>query len=238
MSGLVFIDDENNNVLDEWMNDTSSFVKGASEVDLGEPVAGTSKGGLGFVETKASAKDAAAANKKKIANKAANKKRSLTGDDEDEMHGIVEHIEESRTSFKGKVEKKMDAVNKKKEEVQSKQNKKAKTNANANTSGAANTTTSAAHTNQETPNKQLNNKLNNLTSESTTAVVNVHEESKEDRENSRKRKRTKTRSKQKNIRRDNRAAEHKPAHLQVGSKEYQGRQLTKETKSVLGLAKK
>lgn len=232
MSGLVFIDDENNNVLDEWMNDTASFVKGSSELDLGEPVAGTSKGGLGFVETKASAKDTAAANKQKIANKAANKKRQLTsGDDDDEMHGQVEHIEESRTSFKGKVEKQVEAVNKRKEEVQNKQNKKAKTNPNPNANVVTKPTPIANKGNTDA-------KLNNAPAGSTPSAENGTGESKEDRENSRKRKRTKTRSKQKNIRRDNRAAENKPSHLQVGSKEYQGRQLTKETKSVLGLAKK
>jgi len=235
MSGLVFIDDENNSVLDEWMNDTSSFIKGSSELDLGEPVAGTSKGGLGFVETKASAKDTAAANKQKIANKAANKKRQLTGgDDDDEMHGQVEHIEESRTSFKGKVEKQVEATNKRKEEVQ---NKKAKTNANANATGGAAKSPApvAPATSKGSADAKPNNKpavaIPGFSAEATG-------ETKEDRENSRKRKRTKTRSKQKNIRRDNRAVENKPSHLQVGSKEYQGRQLTKETKTVLGLAKK
>jgi hypothetical protein len=39
-------------------------------------------------------------------------------------------------------------------------------------------------------------------------------------------KRPKTRSKQKNIRRDKRALEHKPDHLQIGSKEYRGRPIT------------
>jgi hypothetical protein len=48
-------------------------------------------------------------------------------------------------------------------------------------------------------------------------------------------KRVKTRSKQKNIRRDKRGAEFKPSHLQIGSKDYQGRPLTKETKAILGL---
>lgn len=42
-----------------------------------------------------------------------------------------------------------------------------------------------------------------------------------------KRKRVKTRSKQKNIRRDNRPATVKPAHLQIGSKDYKGRPITK-----------
>lgn len=51
-------------------------------------------------------------------------------------------------------------------------------------------------------------------------------------------KRIKTRSKQKNIRRDKRAAEFKPSHLQVGSKDYKGRPLTPETKAILGLPPK
>lgn len=46
-----------------------------------------------------------------------------------------------------------------------------------------------------------------------------------------KRKRPKTRSKQKNIRRDRRAIEHKPEHLQIGSKHYTGRPLT-EVKNI------
>ena len=51
-------------------------------------------------------------------------------------------------------------------------------------------------------------------------------------------KRVKTRSKQKNIRRDKRAEEFKPSHLHIGSKEYTGRPLTKETKAILGLPPK
>jgi hypothetical protein len=51
-------------------------------------------------------------------------------------------------------------------------------------------------------------------------------------------KRIKTRSKQKNIRRDKRGTEFKPSHLQIGSKDYQGRPLTKETKAILGLPMK
>lgn len=39
-------------------------------------------------------------------------------------------------------------------------------------------------------------------------------------------KRPKTRSKQKNIRRDKRAQEHKPNHLQIGTKDYRGRPIT------------
>jgi hypothetical protein len=42
-----------------------------------------------------------------------------------------------------------------------------------------------------------------------------------------KRQRKKTRSKQKNIRKDNRATGFKPEHLQIGSKSYTGRPLTK-----------
>jgi hypothetical protein len=51
-------------------------------------------------------------------------------------------------------------------------------------------------------------------------------------------KRVKTRSKQKNIRRDKRAEEFKPSHLHIGSKEYTGRPLTKETKAILGIPPK
>lgn len=50
------------------------------------------------------------------------------------------------------------------------------------------------------------------------------------------RKKVKTRSKQKNIRKDNRADAFKPGHLVLGNKQYQGRPLTPQTKSVLGLS--
>jgi hypothetical protein len=50
--------------------------------------------------------------------------------------------------------------------------------------------------------------------------------------------RTKTRSKQKNIRKDNRSNDAKPAHLQIGSKDYNGRPITKETKSKLKIQSK
>lgn len=47
--------------------------------------------------------------------------------------------------------------------------------------------------------------------------------------------RTKTRSKQKNIRKDTRTNDAKPVHLQIGSKDYNGRPITKETKANLKL---
>jgi len=49
------------------------------------------------------------------------------------------------------------------------------------------------------------------------------------------RKKTKTRSKQKNIRKDTRPDEKRPPHLRLHVEEYQGRALTKETVSRLGL---
>lgn len=49
------------------------------------------------------------------------------------------------------------------------------------------------------------------------------------------RKKVKTRSKQKNIKRDKRAAEFKPSHLVIGSKDYQGRPLTQVCSSYLFL---
>ena len=48
-----------------------------------------------------------------------------------------------------------------------------------------------------------------------------------------KRQRKKTRSKQKNIRKDNRATNFKPEHLQLGNKSYSGRPLTKVMKVVM-----
>lgn len=222
MSGLVFIDDENNNVLDEWMNETSSFVKGSTDVDIGEPVAGTSKGGLGFVETKTGNKQGDASSKKPV-NKAANKKRALVHED-DEMHGMVEHIEESRTSIKGKPVKQSAVINNNdKGNNQGKQNKKSKPNAEGPKAVVA-----AA--------KSVEKNASEVAK--VVAVDAGAGETAEQRENSRKRKRTKTRSKQKNIRRDNRPAESKPAYLHVGNKEFKGRQLTEQTKSVLGLTKK
>jgi hypothetical protein len=52
-----------------------------------------------------------------------------------------------------------------------------------------------------------------------------------------KRKRKKTRSKQKNIRRDNRPEDKKPEYLKMGSVTYQGRELTEETRRILGVTK-
>jgi len=225
MSGLVFIDDENNNVLDEWMNETSSFVKGSTDVDIGEPVAGTSKGGLGFVETKSGNKQGDTSSKKPV-NKAANKKRALAHED-DEMHGMVEHIEESRTSIKGKPVKQNSTVNKDTGNNQGKQNKKTK----PNPEGPKPVVAAAKPVEKSTG-------ANEVTKVVTTDAGAAAGETAEQRENSRKRKRTKTRSKQKNIRRDNRPAESKPAYLHVGNKEFKGRQLTEQTKSVLGLTKK
>lgn len=217
MSGLVFIDDDNNNVIDEWMNESSSFVKGDNEYDIGVPV--TSKGGLGFVETNNGSKQKEAANKK-AASKLANKKRlNASHDVDDEMHGQVEHIEESRTSFTGKGTKQANQLKRKKEEPKNEKNK------------------------SSVPLKVDNGKPVDLAKSNPPADASVAEpassttgtEKPEDRVNSRIRKRTKTRSKQKNIRRDNRAAENKPAHLHVGNKEYAGRPLTEQTKSLLGV---
>eukprot|EP00598_Pedospumella_elongata_P006064 CAMPEP_0184973408 /NCGR_PEP_ID=MMETSP1098-20130426/5203_1 /TAXON_ID=89044 /ORGANISM="Spumella elongata, Strain CCAP 955/1" /LENGTH=225 /DNA_ID=CAMNT_0027495861 /DNA_START=28 /DNA_END=705 /DNA_ORIENTATION=- len=225
MSGLVFIDDEDNNVLDEWMNETSSFVKGSTDVDIGEPVGVTSKGGLGFVETKTGNKQGDTSNKKP-ANKAVNKKRALVHED-DEMHGMVEHIEESRTSIKGKPVKQSAVINNDKGNNQGKQNKKSKPNAEG---------PKAVVATAKPVEKNASEVAKAVAADGGAAAAGG--ETAEQRENSRKRKRTKTRSKQKNIRRDNRPAESKPAYLHVGNKEFKGRQLTEQTKSVLGLTKK
>lgn len=50
-----------------------------------------------------------------------------------------------------------------------------------------------------------------------------------------KKKRKKVRSRQKNIRKDNRSSEEKPAHLIPGSRNYQGRPMTQETRDKLNL---
>ncbi len=50
-----------------------------------------------------------------------------------------------------------------------------------------------------------------------------------------KKKRRKVRSRQKNIRKDNRSADEKPAHLIPGSRNYQGRPMTEETRAKLNL---
>lgn len=64
-------------------------------------------------------------------------------------------------------------------------------------------------------------------------VVDIHDPNDDTEGNKKKRKRRKVRSRQKNIRKDNR--EHKPEHLIVGSKDYQGRPLTAETRKRLNL---
>jgi hypothetical protein len=51
----------------------------------------------------------------------------------------------------------------------------------------------------------------------------------------RQRKRKKTRSKQKNIRKDTRPDENKPEYLRFGSDQYDGRELSEETKKKLGM---
>jgi hypothetical protein len=50
-----------------------------------------------------------------------------------------------------------------------------------------------------------------------------------------KKKRKKVRSRQKNIRKDNRSSDKKPAHLIPGSRNYQGRPMTQETRDKLNL---
>ena len=50
-----------------------------------------------------------------------------------------------------------------------------------------------------------------------------------------KRRRRKIRSRQKNIRKDSRADHNKPEHLRIGSRKYQGRPMTAETRSKLNL---
>lgn len=122
MSGLVFVDDENNDVLDAWMNDTSGgFVKG-STIESAEPV--TSKGGIGFVaSSSANKKDLPS---KKNVDKIASKKRGFQGDEDGEMHGVVDDVDESRTAIKSNQDKKADAEKKKAEIAQANQLKKAK----------------------------------------------------------------------------------------------------------------
>ncbi len=78
-----------------------------------------------------------------------------------------------------------------------------------------------------TPTETISSNSTISTSNQSPVVINSEST---DGNDGQKRKRVKTRSKQKNIRRDKRAPEFKPSHLQIGSKEYQGRPLTQVRK--------
>lgn len=239
MSGLVFFDDEaNNEVIQEWMsNDTAALTASSNAVDIFEATdVSSSKGGLGFSNDKGNNNQGVLkdnnrnTDNKKIAQK--NKlSRKLGSDGDYEMHGTVgDYAEESRTSFKSKGEKEAEKLRNKQEAKQ--QNKKVKTNHNPAASAASIDNNSAASKGIESSEKKPSSSGSSELSAGmdTTAVADA-----EKRVNSRIRKRTKTRSKQKNIRKDNRSDVHKPAHLVVTNKDYQGRPLTDKTKSILGV---
>ena len=239
MSGLVFFDDdENNDVVEEWMNnDVETLARGGIEETV---VTGASKGGLGFSESAQATKqdkskaDQAKEKQKALLNKKKNNFIKRDEDDED-LHGVVlDHVEESRTTFKSKQEKK-DEGNKRILDIQQQKNaKKAKKVENvASVTKGVNTESAAAAPKSITPTLATTpSAINTAITSATTQAAQAEEDR---RVNSRIRKRTKTRSKQKNIRKDNRSDTVKPAYLVVKNKEYKGRPLTDRTKQILGV---
>lgn len=86
--------------------------------------------------------------------------------------------------------------------------------------------------------KQMNTSSNieiNRTNENKSIPNNANTMNNNDIEKPIPLKRKKTRSKQKNVRKDNRANDQKPIHLQIGTKEYRGRPLTEATKKILAI---
>jgi hypothetical protein len=262
MSSLVFVEDENNDLLDEWMNNESGFAKGDPDVmdasasllmqtNNEDP---SSKGGLGFVVSAEEKRNkAAAAEKSKVLQRIATKKQELAANKryrENEItHGVVEDLEESRTSVVSKKTKmeinKIQAAKKPAPAVDCK-----------STTGTG-TIPAAAGSKKVAPLQKGNG--GNIAAQKAVASSNVNHnekpknssgasnsgdntnkpgeaEKQDDRLNSRKRKRVKTRSKQKNILKDNRSEFTKPAHLLPGHAEFKGRPLTQQTKQKLGIS--
>ena len=140
--------------------------------------------------------------------------------DEDELHGVVEK-DISRTNIK--------PINasKNKNRTSSNQTKRS----TENQVDLKCTTKAEEYTELDSRNAEIKDV-------GTSKSASEKESGEVIRENHRKRNRTKTRSKQKNIRRDNRPESSKPAHLQAGSKDFQGRELTEVTKQMIGVKSK
>lgn len=212
MSDLIFVGDENSSIVDDWMVGSGSA---SSSFDASKVI--DAKGGLGFKgETKKTAHndDKFAKNLDKSANKKGKREREEDQNRSYEpSHGMVEDMEESRTSLGGIlgggfVRKSIVKASKHK---QAEEAKKVAELAKQNAAAVATVLEPPVSTNT------------NVNSFNNGGDVKV--------------KRTKTRSKQKNIRRDNRSSEDKPESLQVGHWKYMGRPLTKETKSIMGIVK-
>jgi hypothetical protein len=150
--------------------------------------------------------------------------------DQRDLHGIIEDdVEESKTALvsnKTKPNANNKAINSK---PNGKDNKAKAGNTNNKDSYKSTATTTTADSKADTA-------IESIFSIGSTSENTFYSA---DGGNSEKpyKKRKKTRSKQKNIRRDNRPDTARPEHLQLGSQEYRGRQLTEETRAVLGIEK-
>lgn len=208
MSKLVFVGDENHSIVDEWMAESKDSVQHTNLTSL---KSGDVKSGLGYVEdSKKNVKVVdkfAQAMEKKNKNK---NKRSREGNNDDEDNEPTHGLVEDMEESRTAI-----GAFVKKSVMKAQKKQKALEDAKAAESQKVAVSAPAV---EPTPVAQQS-------SPSDPSSESV------------KPKRVKTRSKQKNIRRDNRSAESKPSHLQIGSKEYSGRPLTQETKKLLGIAK-
>lgn len=207
MSKLLFVGDENHSIVDEWMAESKDSVQHTSISSLKSTDV---KSGLGYVED--TKKPVKVADKFVQAMEKKNKninKRQRDNNDDSEYEPTHGLVEDMEESRTA-----IGAFVKKSVMKAQKKQKALEEVAKAAESKPAEASSVPA----ETPRP--------LTADSNAAGSETA-----------KPKRVKTRSKQKNIRRDNRSAESKPSHLQIGSKEYSGRPLTQETKKLLGISK-
>lgn len=241
---MIAFQEDSMGIVNDWMESlapaSSDFPSGARQSSNNDPLHLVStmnelKSGLGYKISKKDDKtkvDHISKMVEKQQKAAKRKQEQALINDQRDLHGIIEDdVEESKTAL---------VYNKKKSDANNKtinvkpngvNNKETKSKSDSANSSNKNTTT--------TPITEMkaDKTIESIFAIGSTSETTSFGENEGYTEQPYK-KRKKTRSKQKNIRRDNRPDTAKPEYLQLGSQEYRGRQLTDETRAVLGVEKK
>jgi hypothetical protein len=192
---MIFIGDSKESVVDSWVGGIVGNGDSGSDARTSTLVHNDNRGGLGFKASSSHpSKSDFSDSQAKLKRKQRSENTQSIKEKHKDLHGVVEDIEESRTSI-------AKAPRNAATEMEAKVKSKTKTSESQ---------TIVAKSEGNPQHIQVKSEASNAFSETLTE----------------KRKRPKTRSKQKNIRRDNRENDKKPAHLLIGSKDYQGRPLT------------
>lgn len=233
-------DDDPYGIIDEWMgavsdaksHDAESNVNNGARIGLGKKVKAGKKDNL--------------EDRLDHRNKQKQKKlKNLEGEDsyEGPLHGIVEEEEISKFTSSKTTNKAVEPEEDTGVLLSTKPTKvtnvKSDSNSTSKKEDNYDITTMKSDikvvTSSSSSNKQFESKNHQAPTVASSTNATIHNPQTSNSTEPFQRKKTKTRSKQKNIRRDTRPDDQRPAHLRLHVEEYQGRALTKETVSRLGL---